>query len=210
VGIGARLKEERNRLGLSQAEFAAVAGASKGAQLKWEKEESSPTATILTAWAEAGADALYILTGQRTDEAPAKNRSDVEAALALIRHDILGSSTNDERFLSVHRGELCDMLGYPGMPSEIREQAQSLLAVLQDPEKIAAWRAADYAQLRKKRDDIKRQLEALLAGPYIPNLASLQSMMSMIIDYDVPTVRMALLAEQLHEDITEQRTSGTG
>ena len=52
MGIGERLKEERERLGFSQTEFAAVAGASKNSQYNYEKGERSPDAAYLAAVAE--------------------------------------------------------------------------------------------------------------------------------------------------------------
>jgi transcriptional regulator with XRE-family HTH domain len=65
--IGARLKEERLRLGRTQTAFATLASVSKGAQINWEKDASSPPATALAAFRDAGADVLYILTGERSD-----------------------------------------------------------------------------------------------------------------------------------------------
>lgn len=61
--IGGRLKSERNRLGLSQPAMAALAGATKSAQVKWEKDTAAPNALALAAFAEAGADVLFIVTG---------------------------------------------------------------------------------------------------------------------------------------------------
>ena len=69
--IDVRLKEERERLGLSQPLFAQAAGAAKRTLADWEKGVSSPTAVQLSALAKIGADVLYILTGQRSC-APAK------------------------------------------------------------------------------------------------------------------------------------------
>ena len=66
VGIGERLKEERERLGFSQTEFAAVAGASKNSQYNYEKGERSPDAAYLAAVAEKGVDILYVVTGVPT------------------------------------------------------------------------------------------------------------------------------------------------
>lgn len=66
MGIGDRLKEERERLGLIQSEFAALAGASKNTQYNYEKGERSPDATYLAAIAAAGVDVLYVVTGART------------------------------------------------------------------------------------------------------------------------------------------------
>jgi len=63
--LGARLKEERERLGLTQPAFAELAGAKKRTLIDWEGGVSSPTAVQLAALATHGVDVLYILTGQR-------------------------------------------------------------------------------------------------------------------------------------------------
>lgn len=63
--FGERLREERQRLGLNQTEFAGLAGVQKQAQLKYEKGERSPDANYLAAIAAAGADVQYIVTGVR-------------------------------------------------------------------------------------------------------------------------------------------------
>ena len=66
MGIGERLKEERERLGFSQTAFAAVAGASKNSQYNYEKGDRSPDAAYLAAVAEKGVDILYVVTGVMT------------------------------------------------------------------------------------------------------------------------------------------------
>lgn len=71
VCIGARLREVREALELSQTEFAQIAetagvpGATRQSQAKYEKGLAMPGAAYLAAIAAAGADVLYILTGQR-------------------------------------------------------------------------------------------------------------------------------------------------
>lgn len=72
VSIGARIKEERQRLGLNQTEFAALAGSSRRAQVKWEGDETAPNGSALAALAQAGADVNYILTGERSSKRPRK------------------------------------------------------------------------------------------------------------------------------------------
>ena len=62
-----RLKEERERLGLTQPDFAAIAGAKKRTLIDWEKGVSSPTTVQLSALVAIGVDALYILTGIRSN-----------------------------------------------------------------------------------------------------------------------------------------------
>ena len=69
MGIGDRLKEERERLGFSQTEFSAVAGASKNSQYNYEKGERSPDANYLAAVADKGVDILYVVTGERKPKA---------------------------------------------------------------------------------------------------------------------------------------------
>ncbi len=63
--IGKRLKEERERLQQTQAEFAALVAATKRSQINWEKGTAMPNAAYLAAIASAGADVNYILTGIR-------------------------------------------------------------------------------------------------------------------------------------------------
>lgn len=78
ICIGARLKETREALGLSQTEFAQIAekagvpGATRQSQAKYEKGQATPSAAYLAAIAAAGADVLYILTGQRSQAVAAQ------------------------------------------------------------------------------------------------------------------------------------------
>ncbi|AOJ94344.1 helix-turn-helix domain-containing protein [Burkholderia multivorans] len=66
--IGDRLKEERMRIGLSQAEFAALGGLGKQAQLNYESGTRSPDANYLAALAKIGVDVLYVITGERATQ----------------------------------------------------------------------------------------------------------------------------------------------
>lgn len=66
-----RLRSERERLGLNQEQFGALGGVKKLAQINYEKGDRSPDAAYLSAIALAGADVLYILTGQRSRPVPA-------------------------------------------------------------------------------------------------------------------------------------------
>lgn len=65
MSIGERLREERIRLGLSQAELGEAGGVQKQAQLKYEKGERQPDALYLEGVAGRGVDVLYVLTGRR-------------------------------------------------------------------------------------------------------------------------------------------------
>lgn len=64
--IGERLKEERERLKLSVAEFSASAGVSDRTQRNYEAGQRLPDAEYLFHAGNLGADVDYILTGQRS------------------------------------------------------------------------------------------------------------------------------------------------
>lgn len=63
--IGERLREERDKLKLSQTEFGKIGGVQKRAQVNYEGDERLPDAGYLSAVAKAGVDVLYVLTGSR-------------------------------------------------------------------------------------------------------------------------------------------------
>jgi transcriptional regulator with XRE-family HTH domain len=65
--IGGRLKEERERLSLGVAEFAALGGLKRLAQQRYEAGKRIPDALFLARLdaAQVGADVQYILTGRR-------------------------------------------------------------------------------------------------------------------------------------------------
>lgn len=65
-GISARIREERERLGLSQRAFGEVGGVEANAQGKYENGERTPKADYLARVADRGVDVLYVLTGSRT------------------------------------------------------------------------------------------------------------------------------------------------
>ncbi|MBF0127681.1 MAG: helix-turn-helix transcriptional regulator [Magnetococcales bacterium] len=65
-----RIKEERSRLGLSQAAFGALGGVSRVAQESYEAGRRDVSTAYLAAIAAAGVDVMYILTGVRQGAAP--------------------------------------------------------------------------------------------------------------------------------------------
>ncbi|TFY90726.1 XRE family transcriptional regulator [Pseudomonas nabeulensis] len=65
-GIGSRLRQERERLGLSQKIFGEIGGVEANAQGKYESGGRAPKADYLSRVAERGVDVLYVLTGNPT------------------------------------------------------------------------------------------------------------------------------------------------
>ena len=70
MDISTRLQEERKRLGLTQEAVATQLGATKRSVINWEGGAALPGAEVLARYAAAGADVLYILTGQRSQPVP--------------------------------------------------------------------------------------------------------------------------------------------
>lgn len=69
--IGARLREERMRIGSSQVDFAEACGSSRNALVQWERGDATPNAAVLALMSSAGVDVLYVVTGQRSGESEA-------------------------------------------------------------------------------------------------------------------------------------------
>ena len=65
-GVGERLREERDRLGLNQTDFGVAAGVSRGTQKAYELESSSPDIRYLSTLQGMEVDVLYVLTGERS------------------------------------------------------------------------------------------------------------------------------------------------
>src|SRR5882757_8583039 len=68
---GARLREERMRLKLSQEAFAEKVGVHRRTQLNYEAGEREPDAAYYEAAASLGIDLPYVLEGERIERLPA-------------------------------------------------------------------------------------------------------------------------------------------
>jgi transcriptional regulator with XRE-family HTH domain len=67
MSFGARLAEERKRLGLKQAEFADLVGTDVPKQSLYENDRRELRADYLARLAEAKVDIVYILTARRNE-----------------------------------------------------------------------------------------------------------------------------------------------
>lgn len=94
-GIAQRLREERIRLDMTQAEFRDALDVSSGTQSAYETGKTSPDLHYITAAAALGVDVLYVLTGQpsapmlQPDEAELLRRYRV--AIPEVRAAVLGA-----------------------------------------------------------------------------------------------------------------------
>ncbi|WP_095156098.1 transcriptional regulator [Pseudomonas sp. Irchel 3E13] len=67
-GVNLRLREERERLGLSQSDFGALVGVSRGTQKNYEVGSAGGSMDLkyIAAIEAAGVDARYVITGTRS------------------------------------------------------------------------------------------------------------------------------------------------
>ena len=120
VSIGERLREERTRLDMTQPAFGAVAGITKKTQGLYESDARAPDATYLGAIAEAGADVLYIVTGQRNERALSSDEQTLigyyrEAPPAVRRAAmgaLLGAASSSS--MTMHMGDVSQVSNHPG------------------------------------------------------------------------------------------------
>ena len=126
--LGARLLEERNRLGMTQTQLAEVGGVSKGSQILYEKGKPF-TSDYLNAVAEAGLDIIYLITGQRNSGVQnAEPRPQFLSADHII--PATGEFSNEiQNFSLVRRMELSASAGTGLVPAS--EEVVSHLAFTQ-------------------------------------------------------------------------------
>ena len=95
VNIGDRLKEERERLRMTQESFSVAGGAGKRAYIRYEQGERLPDAGFLAAISASGADVLYVLTGRRSATALSPEEQTLLAyyrdAPAAVRRAAMGA-----------------------------------------------------------------------------------------------------------------------
>lgn len=217
--ISSRIKEERLRLGMSQTAFAAIAGVTKSAQIKWESGTSSaPTAPALAAYAEAGADVFYIVTGKRLPDRP-----DIEVQLGKVQLDKMerdlispwkaklpdeDEAEAEARIRTETAQRLSDILAHDAFHPDLVERANSLLQAARDPHSLSLLRAADFAQAHKRREEEKELLYIWLGQwPYRPDNAVLDIMARITLEYGVPHKTMVELSHKIYSDIEDQRSA---
>lgn len=73
LSIGDRLREERERLGMSQLEFAAIVEVTRKTLFGYESGVRAPDAGALARWSKRGLDVLYVVTGERSNVASTRH-----------------------------------------------------------------------------------------------------------------------------------------
>ena len=109
--LGSRLREERNRLGLTQSELAESGGVRRVTVYLYEKGDRTPTLEFLDRLRHCGVSFEYVLWGQRRPAKSSGRRIDAELASELYR--LVDRYAVDSRGRSLHvdsRAELFDTL----------------------------------------------------------------------------------------------------
>lgn len=123
--IGERLKQERERLGMTQPAFAEAAGAAKRTLIEWEKGTTSPNSVQLSALSSVGVDVYYVLTGEPNlflagNESKTEKREPVarptevldkapDGFILVPRYDVTGSMGNGH---VIHSEQVVDHLAF--------------------------------------------------------------------------------------------------
>jgi transcriptional regulator with XRE-family HTH domain len=133
--LGERLKEERERLKISQEVLGESAGVGRTAQYNYEQGKRSPDADYLIAVAAMGIDVVYLLSGQRLPPAMAGHMSAAASATLRVADEGVSRSYLDAvvsqaqgRALSGDEAALLDK--FRQLPSEQRESFLQIVGAL--------------------------------------------------------------------------------
>ena len=107
MSIGERLRNERERLGLTQEQLGSVGGITKLSQFNYENGKRSPSADYLAEIAKVGIDVNYVLFGTRANNALTDEEQQLLAAFRaappVMRQFMLGGAENlGENKITIH------------------------------------------------------------------------------------------------------------
>jgi len=187
--------------------------------MKWEKNEGVPNANALQLWAEIGADVLYILTGRRVPEEQRTIQSiqnDLDRIRRLIvnppRAGLQDASSADAVILERSTNVVTAILNYDRdlLTPSLKEEAENLLNILQNPMGLTLYRAADFAQMRSRRKAARAALlEWIGEEAYSPSETVINLLVTLNIEYSVPERLIAEIIEELLDDIHDKLASSS-
>lgn len=109
----ARLKEERKRLGLSQAEAAVECGVSREVWGRYERAAAIPGGEVLSGFAALGADVQYVLVGRRGTQ-PDSSGLPPDEQLLLDSYRALGAAKKKQLLAELLTGAPAKKTGKAG------------------------------------------------------------------------------------------------
>lgn len=206
VTIGARLKAERQRLGLNQVDFAKIADASKRALIDWEKGVRSPNALALSAFADAGVDILYVLTGERRQSAQDASGSSSASYAEAVMDDVeAGFESSSRDFQS----QLEEFARDAGLPDRTRARADRILASQGDEN--ARRRLEKRERQRDEAFERARRFvrEARFVVDWEPPEALEAELIRLIVNFDVDSRQIEALMRTIR-DMSNPDRGGAG
>lgn len=93
--LGRRLREERERLGLSQEDFGAIGGVRRVTQYLYEQGDRSPSLQYLVHVMAAGADLAFLVFGERGKDA--SGRLCIHNDMLLAAYRLVDEFARDEQ-----------------------------------------------------------------------------------------------------------------
>ncbi len=178
--VSARLREERARLQLSQADVGRIADVSKGAVVQWEKDTgATPNSEALSALSLHGFDVLYIVTGRRetrlSAEQEAYNALTAQAfcdALEARFHQLSPWPLQEEvrASLSAERIELDRIARMEALPDKVRARADQMLLMAFDDAEASGRLDNRFRAIRRRLHEADAAIEraARIVGTEAP------------------------------------------
>lgn len=146
--IGDRLREERVRIGATQADFSATVGAAKRTIIDWEKDRTSPTALQLTALAKVGVDVGYILTGERKQTA--ESEANLSVPLPYVQVDLMGRILEEVAAAYGERGVRIGIRNLGQVSAQIHNDIIAALGADSDPTEQSAALKMEIHRLKQR------------------------------------------------------------
>jgi phage repressor protein C with HTH and peptisase S24 domain len=149
------LRSERERLGLSQTELGVFGGVGKQSQTNYETGKRIPDVEYVSGIAQAGADIVYILTGERSAVSLPANMADWMArSMALDMAKDLDSPPSDFVELPLHDVELAAGHGADNGSETLAEELAERLAFRRSWLKRIGVATANAVLARAKGDSM--------------------------------------------------------
>lgn len=134
-----RFRDERVRLGLGVNELAAICGVTRHAIGKIERGASSPGGDLLAAFAGAGADVNFVLTGERRPGLCDPTTFGmcevalVNAYMAQFPDRPRPTNVRSGPVVQIYNRVIVSPLANQDLPAAVREGAEQMLSSLHDP-----------------------------------------------------------------------------
>ena len=149
-----RIKEERKKLGLTQAEMAERCGVKRLQWVRYEKGEQDLSGDVLVEFGKQGADITYVLTGTRTPKVETQVLDKVSKAKKTAQ--ATGNETGAKRITDAKDDMLADMIRR-GENAKIREdelrQITLMLCDLDDEQFEQAYQAISDIHSNKQAEE---------------------------------------------------------